>query len=97
MNSNWDRWVERNNKAPRNADQFDIGYGHLGNGISVWNRKREIHGDYEKIAHISIERKVEFYGDVPASIKNEIELFAATENPQRSTCQPEGVFQTVAT
>lgn len=40
---------------------FELGAGHFGNGISVYNRAREVHGDYEKIAHIDRQRKVTWY------------------------------------
>src|SRR5699024_2154973 len=34
---------------------YDLGYGHLGNGITVWNRLEEEHGDYKTVAHIRSE------------------------------------------
>jgi len=40
---------------------FDLGSGHLGNGILVWNRAREVHGDYEKVAHIDSDRNIKWY------------------------------------
>lgn len=69
---------------------YDLGYGHLGNGISVWNRAQEEHGDYVKIAHIDSDRKVTYYDDkLPGSIKEEIEQFAAKEDPAVSATQLE--------
>ena len=32
---------------------FSLGCGHLGNGLSIWNRAVEVRGDYQMIAHIS--------------------------------------------
>jgi hypothetical protein len=45
--------------------RFDLMSGHLGNGITVFNKAREIHGDYERIAHIDPSRKVSWYIDNP--------------------------------
>ena len=35
------------------AKAYDLGYGHLGNGLTVWNRLEEEHGDYKTVAHIA--------------------------------------------
>ena len=41
------------NTEPENpAARYDLGYGHLGNGLTVWNRLEEVHGDYKTVAHI---------------------------------------------
>lgn len=40
--------------------KFDLGCGHLGNGITVWNRAREVNGDYEKVAHIDAYRAITY-------------------------------------
>ncbi|MEQ8682710.1 MAG: hypothetical protein RID25_23295 [Cyclobacteriaceae bacterium] len=39
----------------------NINYGCLGNGWAVWNNAKEINGDYEKVAHITIEGQITFY------------------------------------
>ena len=39
---------------------YDIGYGFLGNGLTVWNRLEEEHGDYKTVAHIDADRSVTF-------------------------------------
>ena len=43
------------------AKAYDLGYGHLGNGITVWNRLEEEHGDYKTVAHIAPDRTVTIY------------------------------------
>ena len=50
--------------------QYDLGFGHLGNGITVYNRKEEKNGDYKNIAHIQHDRKVKFYQEIPQEIKD---------------------------
>ena len=40
------------------AKAYDLGYGHLGNGVTVWNRLEEEHGDYKTVAHIAPDRTV---------------------------------------
>ena len=32
---------------------FTLGFGRLGNGLTVWNSERDVAGDYEQVAHIS--------------------------------------------
>jgi len=39
-------------------DKYDIGVGHLGNGLTVWDRNREQSGDYMTIAHIGETGKI---------------------------------------
>lgn len=77
-----------------NEEKFELGFGHLGNGISVWNRKKEEHGDYQKVAHIDRNRKIIWYiKNLPNNIKKEIEDFAKNENPSVSTTQSDKVFK----
>ena len=42
------------------AKAYDLGYGYLGNGVTVWNRLEEEHGDYKTVAHIAPDRTVRF-------------------------------------
>ena len=59
---------------PKHVKEYDIGYGFLGNGITVWNHAEEKDGDYVTIAHISNERDITFYDtDIPDNIKESIE------------------------
>ena len=45
------------------AKAYDLGYGHLGNGLTVWNRLEEEHGDYKTVAHIAPDRTVTIYDE----------------------------------
>lgn len=72
--------------------KYDLGYGHLGNGITVWNRKEEIYGDYKTVAHISHRREVKFYEELPENLQQEILHYAKTGNPTVSATQNYPVF-----
>lgn len=77
---------------------YDLGYGHLGNGLTVWDRSREENGDYVIVAHIAPDRTVTFYEkDLPDYIKDEIERVAATAEMNISTTQTAQVFSTPPT
>jgi hypothetical protein len=41
--------------------QYQLGFGCKGNGITVWNSKHEVNGDYETVAHIRSDRSVKIY------------------------------------
>jgi hypothetical protein len=74
--------------------KFDLGSGHLGNGISVYNKAKEVHGDYEKIAHIDRNRKVTYYiKNPPKQVKDYIEKIAKGNNPNISATQSGKVFK----
>jgi hypothetical protein len=73
--------------------KFDLGSGHMGNGISVWNRAKEVHGDYEKIAHIDRNRKIKYYiKNPPKQVKDYVESIAKGKNPNISATQSQKVF-----
>ena len=56
---------------------YNLGYGFLGNGITVWNRAEEKNGDYVTVAHISTEREVTAYDkDMPDSVMKRINAVA---------------------
>lgn len=57
--------------------QYDLGYGHLGNGMTVWNKAELADGDYKTVAHIQPDRTVTFYEDMPDAVRSEIEKIAA--------------------
>ena len=77
--------------------QYDIGYGHMGNGLTVWNRLEEEHGDYKTIAHISPDRTVTFYDNgLPELIREQIQEIAATSEMTISATQDAPVFSTPA-
>lgn len=72
--------------------KYDLGYGHLGNGITIWNRAEEIHGDYKTVAHIGSNRTVKFYEELPENLQQEILHYAKTSNPTISATQDNPVF-----
>jgi hypothetical protein len=54
--------IERLDKDARvmfgkDGKAFRVGMGHMGNGISVWNRIEECDGNYAAIAHIGADRE----------------------------------------
>lgn len=73
----------------------DLGFGHLGNGITVWDRIRSKFNDYAIVAHISADRKISLR-ELPLS-EEQLELIteAATKHdPQVSFNQTDKVFIT---
>lgn len=73
---------------------YDLGFGHKGNGIVVWNRLQEEHGDYKRVAHISADRVVTYYDkNMPDGVKQRIRSFAAKEDPTISATQSGKVFK----
>ena len=74
--------------------EYKLGFGHLGNGIIIWNSKQEKHGDYVKVAHISADREVKFYELLPKHLKQKILDFAKNDNSSISATQDQPVFNT---
>ena len=59
------------------SKDYDLGYGFLGNGITVWNRAEERDGDYATVAHIATDRTVTFYDkDMPHEVRQRIDTVA---------------------
>ena len=74
---------------------YDLGFGHLGNGVTVWNRLELRDGDYKTIAHIAPDRTVTYYEDgLPEDVLAQIEEFAATSTMTISATQDAPVFST---
>ena len=74
---------------------YDLGFGHLGNGVTVWNSLELEDGDYKIIAHIAPDRTVKFYEDsLPEDVRARIEEFAATSTMTISATQDAPVFST---
>lgn len=67
-------------------------FGHLGNGITVWDKSREVNNDYLTVAWIRPNREVKFYHPISKEGKKEIERFAREENPTISATQDTPVF-----
>lgn len=80
-------------RTPKPDKQYELGYGHMGNGLTVWNRLEEKDGDYVTVAHIAPDRKVTFYDkDMPDEIKAKIEETARTTEMSVSATQDAPVF-----
>ena len=74
---------------------YELGYGHMGNGLTVWNRLEEKDGDYVTVAHIAPDRTVTFYDkDMPDTVKAQIEKTARTTEMNVSATQHTPVFNT---
>ena len=74
---------------------YDLGYGHLGNGLTVWNRLEEEHGDYKTVAHIAPDRTVQIYDEeMPQTVREEIQRIADTSEMTISATQDGPVFHT---
>ncbi len=74
---------------------YDLGFGHLGSGVTVWNRLELRYGDYKTIAHIAPDRTVTYYEDgLPEDVRAQIEEFAATSTMTISATQDAPVFST---
>jgi len=83
-------------RPPQKPDkQYELGFGHMGNGLTVWNRLEEKNGDYVTVAHIGPDRSVTIYDkDMPDSVKASIEREAKTSNMTVSATQDTPVFNT---
>jgi len=80
-------------RTPKPDKQYELGYGHMGNGLTVWNRLEEKDGDYVTVAHIASDRSVTFYDkDMPDDIKAKIEETARTTEMSISATQDAPVF-----
>lgn len=78
-------------KMPEPA--YKLGYGHLGNGLTVWNELEQENGDYKTVAHIAEDRTVKFYDEkLPQEIKDEIQHKANTAELNISATQDIPVF-----
>lgn len=59
------------------AKKYDIGSGYMGNGLTIWNRAEEEHGDYKIIAHISPQGKLSIRDkQLPADLKKMFQIWA---------------------
>ena len=72
---------------------YDLGYGHLGNGLTVWNRLEEEHGDYKTVAHIAPDRTVQIYDEeMSQAVREAIQRVADTSEMTVSATQDAPVF-----
>ena len=79
----------------KSAENYKLGFGHMGNGLTVWNSLEYEHGDYKTVAHIAADRTVTFYDDkMPESVRKIIIDEAETANLTISATQNDPVFST---
>ena len=57
-----------------------LGFGFLGNGITVWDANRTRDNAYLTVAHIHYDRTVEYYEELSAGARRHIKNFAQYEN-----------------
>ncbi len=59
------------------AKKYDIGAGYMGNGLTIWNRAEQEHGDYRIIAHIDNYGKISIRDkQIPSNVMKMIEDWA---------------------
>jgi hypothetical protein len=59
------------------AKKYDVGAGFMGNGLTIWNRAEEEHGDYRIIAHIDPYGKISIRDkEIPSNVMNMIKDWA---------------------
>ena len=56
--------AERLSREADAASRYKLGFGFMGNGMTVWNSLAYEHGDYKTVAHIAPDRTVTFYGNL---------------------------------
>lgn len=72
---------------------YDLGFGHLGNGLTVWNRLEEVDGDYRTVAHIAPDRTVQIYDEeMPQEVRDRIQQVADSSEMTVSATQNAPVF-----
>ena len=72
---------------------YDLGFGHLGNGLTVWNRLEEVDGDYRTVAHIAPDRTVQIYDEeMPQEVRDRIQQVADSSEMTVSATQNTPVF-----
>ncbi|MDE7244107.1 MAG: hypothetical protein K2O18_09045, partial [Oscillospiraceae bacterium] len=82
-----------NTKRKESAAQYDLSYGFLGNGLTVWNLLEKEDGDYKTVAHIAPDRTVNFYDpNMPEEIRKQIQKAALTSDARISATQDTPVF-----
>ncbi len=91
-------FAEKKEPVPPQAVQepkkaYDLGFGHLGNGLTIWNRLEEVDGDYRTVAHIAPDRTVQIYDEeMPQEIRERIQQVADSSEMAVSATQNTPVF-----
>jgi hypothetical protein len=76
--------------------EYELGYGHLGNGTTVWNKFEEENGDYKTVAHIENDGEVKIYDkDMPSYIREEIKRVARGKAVKYADAQAGNAVNTV--
>lgn len=76
------------------CEGYELNYGHLGHGVTVWNSLQEKNGDYQIVAHINSDRSVIFNDDnLPEALRLEVIKFAESDNMPASATQDEPVLR----
>ncbi|MCK9480024.1 MAG: DEAD/DEAH box helicase family protein, partial [Firmicutes bacterium] len=58
---------------------YNLGFGYLGNGLTVWNSLEEVNGDYKTVAHIDNDGNITYYDkEMPENVKAQIQAQAET-------------------
>jgi hypothetical protein len=69
--------------------EYDLGFGYLGNGITVWNRAEEVNRDYRTVAHIATDRTITFYDqDMPHEVREQIDAVAKSPDTRAFGLSP---------
>lgn len=85
----------KSNSTDRPKGSEHLMFGHLGNGITVWDttKKDQTNFDYVIVANINEDRVVKFYTNCSVEDANFITLYAKTANPRISSTQAQEVFK----
>ncbi|WP_185154004.1 hypothetical protein [Dysgonomonas sp. ZJ709] len=74
----------------------DLGFGHMGNGITVWDRNQLESNDFKTVAHIGYEREISYYDEnLTEEAITRIENFAKRENSCASFMQAYPVLKPI--
>lgn len=75
-------------RQPSKTRKYNLSFGHLGNGVTVWTADVEEHGDYKRIAHISQDgTEIKWYIDqVHPSNRSLVEIHAKQQSLDNEYC-----------
>jgi hypothetical protein len=57
-------FTPKNHGINGQTKKSDLGFGYLGNGMTVWDRNQEANGDYKTVAHISDNGNITLQGNI---------------------------------
>jgi hypothetical protein len=75
---------------PESRERYELEYGFLGNGITVWNKAvLNAENEHISVAHINTDRTVDFYdADMPDGVKAQITKTAGSPDTWASGFEP---------